>query len=237
MRRIHVKYQELLKSLDLYHGPIDGLQGPNTTNAVKAFQRMNGLDDDGIVGPKTRRAMDEQLEPIADRQVDTMPPITQNLTFRSWPRDNQNELHRFYGSVGTGQMRLELPYEMKLAWDPSTKIKVISCHEKVGDAMYTALEKIKKAYKSSEITEHGFDLFGGVLNVRKIRGGNRWSTHAWGIAIDLDPARNSLHTSWRNAYFSKPQCEEFVDAWDSVGAYSLGKYKNFDAMHFQFCYR
>jgi nucleoid-associated protein YgaU len=36
------------------HGvAIDGMFGPATENAVKEFQRGAGLDDDGIVGPRT----------------------------------------------------------------------------------------------------------------------------------------------------------------------------------------
>lgn len=34
-------------------GKIDGIQGPQTTAAVKAFQQANGLKVDGIVGPQT----------------------------------------------------------------------------------------------------------------------------------------------------------------------------------------
>ncbi len=36
----------------------DGHFGPNTVHAVKDFQRAHGLDDDGIVGPKTTKAME-----------------------------------------------------------------------------------------------------------------------------------------------------------------------------------
>ncbi|MFC3190664.1 peptidoglycan-binding protein [Pseudocitrobacter faecalis] len=35
----------------------DGIFGKNTYNAVKIFQRYNGLNDDGIVGPQTWRKL------------------------------------------------------------------------------------------------------------------------------------------------------------------------------------
>ncbi|MEV8032340.1 peptidoglycan-binding protein [Streptomyces sp. NPDC086182] len=38
---------------------IDGSFGPNTKTAVQRFQRSRGLDDDGIVGPATWRALRE----------------------------------------------------------------------------------------------------------------------------------------------------------------------------------
>lgn len=45
--------QGALKTLGYNPGSIDGYFGPNTQNAVKNFQRANGLDVDGSVGPKT----------------------------------------------------------------------------------------------------------------------------------------------------------------------------------------
>jgi len=49
--------QTKLKSAGLYTGAIDGIFGPKTTAAVKAYQKQKGLVADGIVGPKTAAAM------------------------------------------------------------------------------------------------------------------------------------------------------------------------------------
>ena len=38
-------------------GPIDGLAGSRTTNAVISFQKTVGLTADGVVGPATKQAM------------------------------------------------------------------------------------------------------------------------------------------------------------------------------------
>ncbi len=37
---------------------VDGIMGPQTLAALRAFQRSKGLDPDGIVGPRTRAALD-----------------------------------------------------------------------------------------------------------------------------------------------------------------------------------
>lgn len=238
MKKIDKRYQQLLFNLNLYKGRIDGLYGPNTENAVKSFQAMNGLIADGIIGSNTRRVFEEQLGDVPERSVDEV--VTSKgvkHSYKRWPHEDTKSLMNFYGSVGKNQTSLELPYRMYLAWDTSKSLSRISCHAKVADSLYTVLENVKSVYSPEEISKHGFNLFGGCLNVRKIRGGNRWSTHAWGIAIDIDPARNGLRTSWSKSYFGRSECRDFVECFKNEGWYSLGLEKNYDSMHFQCCWR
>ena len=49
--------QTKLKRWGYYKGNIDGIYGSQTLEAVKYFQRKNGLTVDGIAGPATLRAM------------------------------------------------------------------------------------------------------------------------------------------------------------------------------------
>jgi peptidoglycan hydrolase-like protein with peptidoglycan-binding domain len=49
--------QVALSARGLYAGTIDGLAGPSTTAAVRAFQRRAQLPVDGIAGPRTRAAL------------------------------------------------------------------------------------------------------------------------------------------------------------------------------------
>ena len=50
-------HQRILKELGLYTGSIDGLNGPGTQRAIKAFQNKAGLVADGVVGAKTDKAL------------------------------------------------------------------------------------------------------------------------------------------------------------------------------------
>lgn len=49
--------QSRLNALGYNCGAVDGIFGNRTRDAVRAFQRDAGLDDDGIVGPKTLAAL------------------------------------------------------------------------------------------------------------------------------------------------------------------------------------
>ncbi len=49
--------QQKLKNWGYYKGKVDGIFGSQTKEAVKSFQRKNGLTADGIVGAKTQKAL------------------------------------------------------------------------------------------------------------------------------------------------------------------------------------
>src|SRR6056300_1656772 len=50
--------QQKLKELNLYSGPIDGISGTKTKNAIKEFQKKAGLSVDGVLGPNTLAALE-----------------------------------------------------------------------------------------------------------------------------------------------------------------------------------
>ena len=66
-----------------------------------------------------------------------------------------------------------------------------------------------------------------------MRGGTRWSTHAWGIAIDYDPDRNQLKWGRDRAAFARPEYDAWWRLWEEEGWVSLGRTRNYDWMHVQ----
>ena len=66
--------QTKLKNWGYYDGAVDGVFGSQTTQAVKYFQRKNGLTADGIVGPATLKALGMSGEgtPTQDTSVDLL---------------------------------------------------------------------------------------------------------------------------------------------------------------------
>jgi peptidoglycan hydrolase-like protein with peptidoglycan-binding domain len=45
--------QQALKNSGFYQGAVDGKMGPLTREAIKEFQRVHGLKDDGVAGKQT----------------------------------------------------------------------------------------------------------------------------------------------------------------------------------------
>jgi Putative peptidoglycan binding domain/L,D-transpeptidase catalytic domain len=55
--------QQRLNALGYWNGKADGTFGPLTQQAVYALQKVAGLSRDGVVGPKTRKALDQGVRP------------------------------------------------------------------------------------------------------------------------------------------------------------------------------
>ena len=148
-----------------------------------------------------------------------------------------NQIKAKYGTpneIGLGYLTtITLPYPMRLAWDLETKVTRMRCHNLVADKFLQVFKDLEQHYGYDKIVELGIDLFGGCFNYRKMRGGSAWSTHAWGIAIDLDPARNRLRTPFSEANFSKPEYNVMHEIFECNGFENLGKTKGYDAMHWQ----
>src|SRR3954447_15700440 len=61
--------QVALRAWGLYDGPVDGIDGPGTRSAVRAFQQRAGLPVDGIAGGRTRAALGPLGRPLHPRRV------------------------------------------------------------------------------------------------------------------------------------------------------------------------
>ncbi len=199
-------------------GAIDGGWGPQTTYAVES---LDYRDRHGQL-PKPWR----DDEPAAS-------PVILPAPAQRWPRQTQAELVKFYGEPGTHQVSINLPYPHRLAWDLEKVVNRFSCHEQVHDSLERVLTKVLAHYGPERIHALHLDLWGGCLNVRKMRGGSNWSMHSWGIAIDYDPAHNQLKWGKDRAHFARPDYAVWWQCWEEEGWLSLGRTRNYDWMHVQ----
>lgn len=140
---------------------------------------------------------------------------------------------KYYGKVGTNQSTVDVTFPMYLAWGKKQPISRITIHEKCNDSLTRILRRIADEYSPEEIVSNGYHMYGGSLNVRKMRGGNRWSMHAWGTAIDFDPIRNQLKWHKDEAHLAQPHSEKFWEIWEEEDWLPLGRARDFDWMHVQ----
>jgi hypothetical protein len=208
-RQLIAMVQQGLILEGLEPGPVDGYYGPQTDSAFDQYtsgQTAPWRDDEGIGAATAGR----------------------------WPVQTQDSLFDFYGNVGENQAKCHVPYTMKIAWNTKQRLTRFSCHKEVAEPMEEAFSKVLDHYGIDEIKRLGLDLFGGCLNVRKMRGGSKWSTHAWGIAIDIDTANNRLRDGCPVAKMCDPVYNKWFEIWEEHGATSLGRARNYDWQHIQF---
>lgn len=150
-------------------------------------------------------------------------------------RPNYAGIVGVYGQPGDPKQltQISLPYPMRLAWDLKQTVTKLTCHELIADDLKAAFQEIMDYYGHERIKALGIDIFGGCLNVRQMRGSKVWSTHAWAIAMDLNPAQNQLKWGKDKALFAKPEYQVMIEIFEKYGFYNQGKYKNNDYMHFQ----
>lgn len=206
-------------------GMIDGHIGPVTTAAIEAFQKLKSLSVTGT-------ATEETITALRQSSTSSAPSMPEREEAPScFPK--QKDVGAFYGKPGERQTRIILPYPMKLAWNKSQTVTKMTLHERVADSAQEAFQEVADTYSMDEIQSLGLDLFGGSLNVRRMRGGTKFSMHSWGIAIDFDPERNGLRTRAPHARLSHSDALPFWQAWEKRGWVSLGRARNFDWMHVQ----
>lgn len=147
----------------------------------------------------------------------------------------QSQLRKKYGNPCTtsNHVQIELPYPMRLAWDKSVKVNKMTCHKLVAENFKNVFKDLLAHYGLPKLQELGIDLFGGVYNCRPMRGGTQFSTHAYAVAIDLDPERNQLKETSRTARFARPEYNAMHEIFYKNGFVGLGRERNFDWMHFQ----
>jgi hypothetical protein len=125
------------------------------------------------------------------------------------------------------------PYPLRIAWDIDSTTSKVRCHKLIAPNLKAVFADLLAHYGYEKIKELGIDLYGGCFNYRKMRGGSSWSKHAWGIAIDLDPARNTLKETKKTARFARAEYKPMIDIFYKHGFINLGVEKDYDWMHWE----
>lgn len=151
---------------------------------------------------------------------------------------NEPQIIAKYGKPGDelNFVLIDLPYPMRyvVAAGKYTEVKKMRCHKLVANKFKAVFEQILAYYGYDELKRLGIDFFGGCVAVRLQRGSKtKWSRHSWGIAIDLDPLRNTLKETSTTARFARPEYKPMITIFYNNGFVGLGPEKNYDWMHFE----
>lgn len=190
-------------------------------NDIARIQKHIGVTPDGIVGPLTIQALKQALG------LPTATPPT-------WPTQAEVRSGKsIFGSPGceSNLVALVPPYPLYFEGEA---VRTIRVHKLIATHVQAALREVLEHYGQSEIRRLGLDIYGGSYNYRSSTGSSSLSMHAWGIALDFSPAANSYATRSPRATLSHPDCERWWQIWESHGALSLGRARNYDWMHLQF---
>jgi hypothetical protein len=253
--------QGLLKQAGLYAGPIDGINGPKTTAGMVKALDGRGRDwpmprqqigaaqvllnkfgheagaVDGLMGHNTRNALAAwRHKARTGKNLSVRRTAAKSYApVGNLPR--QSEVDRFYGRPG-GEIKARLvskvlPFPMRLDWALSQTATKITLHRLVIGRYLGALEATRDHYGLDTLRGLGIDRYAGGYNHRKMRGGSRWSMHAYGIAVDHYAAPNGLRTRCPEALFCGAEYRPFLDAMEAAGMLPAIRLWGADAMHFQ----
>ena len=121
--------------------------------------------------------------------------------------------------------RVDLPFSLRLSWDPSRTIAEMTCHRRLTGVFSSVFGNIQERGLQDRITS-----FGGCFAFRPQRTGSKLSAHSWGIAIDLNPESNPQGSAGN---MNTGLIEIFRQAGFQWGGDWQDKTR--DPMHFQFC--
>ena len=162
-----------------------------------------------------------------------------------FPHEDIVSMIKFYGDPrgSNGQVSKKWWAENIVKWTPPyqlyysdgnrTKLKTLFLHKKVVNVYTAAYTEVMNTFDPKEINALRLNISGGTYNYRVVRGGNRLSTHAFGIAIDMDPARNPYPKAWKEGMINR----EFCDILMKHGIWWRGLHRDKDPMHFQCAWR
>lgn len=117
-----------------------------------------------------------------------------------------------------------LPFSIPLDWNRAVSVDKIYCHKLMVPIFDELFQEIVDEGLQSKV-----QTYGGCFMYRPQRTGTKLSTHAWGIAIDLNPSTNTQGTS---GDMDSGVVQVFKDAGFEYGGDWSGTVR--DPMHFQY---
>jgi peptidoglycan hydrolase-like protein with peptidoglycan-binding domain len=119
-----IALQQRLSELGYWNGKADGKFGSTTQQAIFAVQKTAGLQRDGVVGPKTQKALDQGVRPKARSTAGTGRLIEINLTKQLLMIVDNGQITQVFNTSTGSNEYYEHEGETYLADTPSGRFRV-----------------------------------------------------------------------------------------------------------------
>ena len=141
------------------------------------------------------------------------------------PLANDTAMEAYYGKPCDDRNLTKIDVSTLGIYFGKSSVRSIACHKRAAESLLGALTDIAASPWASILS-----TYAGCYNPRKMRGGTRYSKHAWGVAIDLNPDDNMLHQHWPTSATMPFGVMEIFAQWGWTAA---GAFWSRDAMHFE----
>lgn len=210
--------------------PAQGLVDAQTVRAIAAWQQAHGLEVDGIAGPATLEAMfGRDIRVGRESREGQRTPASAEEPGAAQPADGSlsrphglAQIQRVFGKPGT-----QIVGQAMRAGEGGA-MRTVYCHAKIAPVLAAVFDDIHAAGLSVHIQSFG----GGYVYRKKRSKGTAWSTHAWGIAVDINAQWNPMVKKRANMQVSDGQ-RLLLPFFEARGFYWGGHFG--DPMHFQYC--
>ena len=146
-------------------------------------------------------------------------------------------IYEKYGQPGDNNNTQFIKTPFPMYYYSNVPLSGLTVHKDVAVSLLNALEEIQRVYGNDRIKALKLDQTGGTYAFRaNTNSPDKLSLHSWGIAIDIHPTANQNRQTSKStppAAFTKPEYKDFINIMEKYGWYSLGKYGDYDYMHFQ----
>lgn len=227
-------FQFFLIGLGLYKGKADGEIGPMTKEAVKAFQKANGLLADGIIGAKTLEKavgmgfMRSEF-PLKPYEVKPLTAFERINLFGKFRYERNHDLEDKDAIIIKGDWEdknivlIDIPQLTRIKGSPKVACHKLVAHQFVG--LFKELEEknLMRLIKTWD----------GLFYPRFIRGYDGvLSTHSWGVAFDINVEWNGLGKT--PAFLGETgSVRELVEVALKWGFFWGGWFSRKDGQHFE----
>lgn len=232
-----LRWQQFLVSQGYSLGSLDGSFGSKTDTATKAWQKKNGLTDDGVVGDKSFTKAKTQgfkhtdvsvwYPPRPNFNSPTTAQVKEMFGDFQYQKTSKTEIKILGNWIAQNIVEVEITQLKGVLGAPANgKIRF---HKKGADQLKEMFDEIERQGLNNLIIS-----WAGSFYPRMVRGSaTRLSNHSWGSAFDINATENWLGMK-PAAVGEKGSLLKLVPIANAYGFFWGGHYQSrLDGMHFE----